>query len=124
MELIIGGAFQGKLTYAVEKYGFRAEDLFDLSAGFPGEEHRCFYHLEGLTRLASKAGLTAPEIVDKLRPYMGNSVVISREIGCGIVPMEPEERLYRERHGAVLQALAREAVSVTRIFCGLPETLK
>lgn len=124
MELILGGAYQGKLTYAVKKHGLSQAGICDLSSGFPKEEQRCFYHLEALTRKASTAGLSAEEIVKRLMPYVKNAVVISREIGCGIVPMEPTERLYREIHGAVLRLLAAEASSVTRVFCGIPEVLK
>lgn len=124
MELIIGGAYQGKLTYAKNKYGFTDGELFDLSSGFPEGGYACFYHLETLTRRAAAEGLSSDEIVKKLMPHIKNAVVISREIGCGIVPMEPAERLYRETHGAVLRALASDSDSVTRIFCGLPEVLK
>ena len=124
MELILGGAYQGKLTYAVNKYGFKEEELFDLSSGFPEKACACFYHMETLTRRAAAEGLSSDEIVKKLMPHIKNAVVISREIGCGIVPMDPVERLYREMHGAVLRALAADADSVTRIFCGLPEVLK
>ena len=117
MELIIGGAYQGKLTYAVKKYGFSKEDLFDLAEGLPGREYRCYYHLEALSR----RGLSSAEIL-ALIPE--NAVVISREIGAGIVPMDPAERLWREAHGAVLRALAERADSVTRIFCGFAEVIK
>ena len=124
MDLIIGGAYQGKLTYAVEKYGFKPDELFDLSSGFPEKAYGCFYHLEALTRRAAEEWLSSDELVKKLMPYIKNSVIISREIGCGIVPMEKNERLYRELHGSVLRRIAEEADSVTRIFCGLPEVLK
>lgn len=123
MELIIGGAYQGKLTYAVKKHGFGSEELFDLSLGFPDGEYGCFYHLEALTRRAAEGGLSPEEIVKRLMPHIKNAVVISREIGCGIVPLDGGERLYRETHGAVLRALAGEADSVTRIFCGIPDAL-
>lgn len=124
MELIIGGAYQGKLTYAKNKYGFTDGELFDLSSGFPEGGYACFYHLEALTKSAAAEGLSPEGTVKALMPHIKNAVVISREIGCGIVPMEPEERLYRETHGAVLRMLASEAASVTRIFCGLEERLK
>ena len=124
MDLIIGGAYQGKLTYAVEKYGFKPDELFGLSSGFPEKAYDCFFHLEAITRRAAAEGLSSDELVKKLMPHIKNSVIVSREIGCGIVPMEPIERLYRELHGSVLRALASEADSVTRIFCGLPEVLK
>ncbi len=124
MDLIIGGAYQGKLTYAVKKYGFSEEALFDLSAGFPEEERACFYHLEALTKSAAAEGLSPDETVKSLLPHIKNAVVISREIGCGIVPTDPAERLWRETHGAVLKMLAAEASSVTRVFLGLGEVLK
>ena len=124
MDLIIGGAYQGKLTYAVKKYGFPEEALCDLSSGFPERGYACFYHLEALTRRAAAEGLSVDEIVKDLMPHIKNAVVISREIGCGIVPTDPAERLWRETHGAVLKMLAAEAASVTRVFCGLGEVLK
>ncbi len=124
MKLIIGGAYQGKLSYAVEKYGFSQEELCDLASGFPAKEYSCYYHLEALTMRAAKEGLSADEIIKRLVPYMENAVIISREIGCGIVPIDPGYRLYREIHGMVLGRLATEASSVARVFCGLAKELK
>lgn len=124
MDLIIGGAYQGKLTYAVEKYGFKPDALFDLSSGFPEKAYGCFYHLEALTRRAAEEWLSSDELVKKLMPYIKNSIVISREVGCGIVPTDASERQYREAHGALLRALCEKAEAVTRIFCGLKEELK
>lgn len=124
MDLIIGGAYQGKLTYAVKRYDLAQNDLCDLSCGFPGGGFRCYYHFERLTRAAVKEGISDEELANALLPYIKNSIIVSREIGCGIVPMEPVERLYRELHGSVLRRIAEEADSVTRIFCGLPEVLK
>ena len=124
MELIIGGAYQGKLTYAVRKYGFREDGLYDLERGLPERRYPCFYHLERLTRSAAERGETEEELFCRLLPLVKDSVVISREIGCGVVPMDPAERLFRELHGGVLRRLAAEADAVTRIFCGLEEKLK
>lgn len=113
MQLILGGAYQGKLTWARARFGLRDEDLCDLASGFvPGK--RCYYHLEELTRNA----VPSPD------DFPPDAILISSEIGCGIVPMDAAERAWRERHGALLQQLARRAETVTRIFCGLPEQLK
>ena len=44
MELVIGGAFQGKLTWALRHYGLTMADVCDLAAGDPvpggGRRHR------------------------------------------------------------------------------------
>ena len=57
-------------------------------------------------------------------PFPEDAVVIAREVGCGVVPMDGGERAWRERHGAALQALAKGADRVYRIFCGLGERLQ
>ncbi|MBQ4429794.1 MAG: bifunctional adenosylcobinamide kinase/adenosylcobinamide-phosphate guanylyltransferase [Clostridia bacterium] len=124
MELIIGGAYQGKLTWAVKEKGLDASELCDLSQSFPSCAFCCFYHLEALSRRAVEAGMSADEMLDRLDPFIENSVVISREIGSGIVPMDAFERLWREEHGRLLSMLASRANRVTRIFCGLAEVLK
>ena len=114
MKLIIGGADQGKLTWAVEQFGLTPDMLCDLARGFqPGK--RCYYHLEALTRTG---GAVSPD------RFPEDAIVISREVGSGVVPMDAAERAWRERHGALLQQLSRRSETVIRIFCGLPQHLK
>ena len=50
MDLIIGGAYQGKLTLAAREYGLTPGDICDLAAGEPALGARCYIHLEELTR--------------------------------------------------------------------------
>ena len=73
-------------------------------------------HLEALTRQE------APEAALPL--LLAAEVVISREIGSGVVPIDAGERAWRERHGRLLRQLAEQAGHVYRIFCGLTEELK
>ena len=114
MVLIIGGAYQGKLTWAVEQFGLTPDTLCDLAQGFqPGK--RCYYHLEAFTRAEESA---APEL------FPEDAVIISREVGSGVVPMDAETREWREAVGRMNAALAAQADTVTRIFCGLPLELK
>ena len=116
MILILGGAYQGKLTYAAKHYALQNSDIFDLSTGDPDRSYPCFTHLEALTKREQD-----PE---KFLPLFRDSILISREIGSGIVPMDPAERAWRERHGALVQRIAAQADRVVRIFCGLEEVLK
>ena len=51
-------------------------------------------------------------------------IIISDEIGNGIVPMEHEEREYRELTGRLLCELANKADRVERIVCGIGERIK
>lgn len=116
MDLIIGGAFQGKLTWALAHYGLTMEDVCDLAAEEPVPGKKCYWHLEALTRRDADAA--------RYLPLFENAVVITREVGGGIVPMDGHERMWRETHGTLVQRLAGEARHVTRILCGLTEVLK
>ena len=92
MILILGGAWQGKLTWAAS-HGM-VGPVFDLKDGWPEAPVRCCRHLEALTRAASDRGETAQQVLDRLLPLTRDAFVISREIGSerhhrifqGIVP--------------------------------------
>ena len=56
MDLIIGGAYQGKLTLAAREYGLTPGDICDLAAGAPVPGARCYVHLEALTRRQEATG--------------------------------------------------------------------
>ena len=100
MDLIIGGAYQGKCTFAAEKYRLTAADICDLATDAPAPA-RCYVHLEALTRRG--------EAAEALPLLLAAEAVISREIGSGVVPMDAGERAWRERHGRLLRRLAQQA---------------
>ena len=60
MILILGGAWQGKLTWAAS-HGM-VGPVFDLKDGWPEAPVRCCRHLEALTRAASDRGETAQQM--------------------------------------------------------------
>src|SRR4051794_25199530 len=64
------------------------------------------------------AGLAA--IVSRAGPV----VVVSDEVGSGIVPMHPGARAYRDLVGIAHQRLAAQADEVHLLVAGLPLTLK
>lgn len=53
-----------------------------------------------------------------------NWIIISDEVGNGIVPMEKEERAYREVLGRILIEAASKADRVERVICGLGQRIK
>ena len=123
MHLVIGGAYQGKLTWAVKEYALSEDELCDLANAEPDALKRCYYHLESFTRRAAIQNMSAESVVLTLC-QREDAVIVSREIGSGIVPMDSSERAMRELHGTVLKRLAMRAETVTRVFCGLAEVLK
>ena len=119
MELIIGGAYQGKLAYARERFALEDGEIFECTdGGEPDRSARCVTHLERYVLSALRAGRT-PE--PDFRP---DAVLLCDDISCGVVPLDPLTRAWREETGRFLIELAGRARGVTRIFCGLPLTLK
>ena len=116
MELVIGGAFQGKLTWALRHYGLTMDDVCDLAVSEPRAGAKCYCHLEALSRRETD--------MTRYLPLFENAVVVCREVSGGIVPMDGDERAWRERHGRLLRQLAESAGHVYRVFCGLTEELK
>ena len=51
-------------------------------------------------------------------------IVIADEIGCGVVPLDKSERVWRERAGRLACMLADRADTVMRVVCGCPQILK
>ncbi|MDR1165587.1 MAG: bifunctional adenosylcobinamide kinase/adenosylcobinamide-phosphate guanylyltransferase [Deltaproteobacteria bacterium] len=64
------------------------------------------------------------ELIKASREYPGPLIVVSNELGGGIVPMDPVTRLYRDAVGQAHQLLAAAADSVFLVVAGIPLRLK
>ena len=53
-----------------------------------------------------------------------NVVLVSEEVGYGIVPADAFERRYRETVGRICTELAAGSSKVTRVVCGIGMVLK
>jgi adenosylcobinamide kinase / adenosylcobinamide-phosphate guanylyltransferase len=62
--------------------------------------------------------------LEAIARHPGPAVVVSDEIGLGLVPMDPGSRAFRDLQGLVHQRLAAAADEVHFMVAGLPLTLK
>ena len=62
--------------------------------------------------------------LEAIRERTGPVIVVSDEIGLGMVPMDPAARGFRDLLGIAHQRLAAEAHEVHVLIAGLPLTLK
>ena len=122
MELIFGGAYQGKTQYAANKYDLKDEEIFTCEGAALSKDARCIRHLERFAKACCKAGLDPREEFQRQAP--GSVCLIADDISCGIVPMDYFERSWREAAGRLLSFLAGRCDTVTRVFCGLPLEIK
>ena len=102
--LFIGGAHQGKASLARKLY----PDL-PLTTGL---------HL--LVRETLARGGDPAALLGGLRGH----VVTCDEVGCGVVPLDRNDRDWREAVGRLGCALAAEADTVVRVTAGLPQAIK
>lgn len=124
MVLIIGGAHQGKLDYAKETFGLSEAEIFSCGGSTVDFSCRCIYGIEDFT-----FACVAEEIdpIAYFRDHRGeweNSILICRDIFCGVVPMGADLRRWRQQTGRLCRYLSAEAEQVSRIFCGLEQRLK
>lgn len=124
MRLIIGGAHAGKRAYAAETYHIPTEEMADGALADPAKVPAlpCVYNFHLLVRRLRQAGQDPAAYAQTLGAT--KLVVIMDETGCGVVPIQQDERLWREDVGRAGCVLARQAQSVERVACGLPIKLK
>ena len=112
MVLVIGGLASGKRSY-VRSLGYTDEQMGTQS--FDGRP--VLVALEELLREGPLDDVTFSDIASR-------EVVCCCEVGMGVVPIDHEERAWRERVGRTCTKLAAEATRVVRMVCGIPMVLK
>lgn len=92
--------------------------------------------LDGLTLWLSLVAGDRPADVDAIldgpvalaraaiREHLGPMIVVSDELGLGMVPLDPVSRAFRDLQGLVHQRLAEDADEVHFLVAGLPLTLR
>lgn len=126
MVLITGGAFQGKKTLAGRLYGLSHSDITDgaecvfdevFTAAAISDYHELVRRL-----LAAKIGVS--EFTERLCAENPRAVITMNEVGCGVIPLQKSERIYREEVGRAGCVIASHSETVIRVFCGIPEAIK
>jgi adenosyl cobinamide kinase/adenosyl cobinamide phosphate guanylyltransferase len=124
MILIIGGAYQGKLDYASDKYPGRSvfqcdieNPQMDLSADIING-----LHLLVLAQIRKE--MDAQLYLKERLPMLKGKIIICDDISCGVVPVDCEMRVWRETTGRCLNMLSNNADEVIRVFCGIGSKIK
>ena len=89
-----------------------------------GTGQRLILHAEQLVNPWLEQGKEpCTEILPWLERWQ-NAVLITQEVGCGLVPVTPQQRQLREAVGHFNRLLAECAETVERVCCGLGMQLK
>lgn len=126
MILIFGGAFQGKLDYALKTYSITEKDVYhcDMESMVINFDKKVIAGLDRFVLACIKEGINAAECladnVDKLR----DKIIICNDISQGVVPVDQMERTWREMTGRCMTYLGQESDEVIRVFCGIGNKVK
>ena len=124
MVFIIGGAYQGKLTYAKAAFHLSSEDIFTCNGTEIDFRKRCIRSIEEFSYACVQAKTDAVKYFASHRAEWENSILICRDIFCGVVPLGAENRAWRQETGRLCRYLSAEAKQVSRVFCGLEQRMK
>lgn len=127
MILIVGGRSQGKKTFVCGLFSGLTEA--DFADGRTEDEDvllqkKVLFHFEGLVRRLLDAGKNPAEFVSAYISARPDGILISDEIGSGIIPMDPFEEEWRETTGRLLCELAQGAEAFYRVTSGIGQRLK
>lgn len=134
MRLIIGGYAQGKLDYVCSKYHVQKDMVWDGvipndADGISDADSTIVVdHFHRWVKKCMEDGACPEDEImvfwERCKKENKDCIIISDEIGNGIVPMDAFEREYRERLGRILIQLADKAEEVERVLCGIGQKLK
>lgn len=126
MILIIGGCCQGRLDFAMQRFGIAETDVFrcteDTEA--PVLSKKCLAYLDRFALNRVRAGEEPAEFLMAREESLKDSILIATDISCGVVPVDPVFRAWREANGRMNNWLAGQADEIWRLFCGIPQRLK
>ena len=127
MKLVIGGYAQGKLFYVLEKYGLQKDVVWDgILPDYTALEQKTVV-IDHFHHWVKNRILDGGYPEKEMEAFLNDSrdcILISDEIGNGIIPLNAFEREYRERMGRILILLAKRAEEVERVICGIGQKIK
>lgn len=126
MKLVIGGAFQGKKAYVKQHLKIKEEDMADgKDASYEALFHcRCIYHFHEWIKKGIEEKWDFKNLAEELLKRNPEVLIITNELGYGVVPVDAFDRTYRETTGRVCTEIAAVCEQVIRVSCGLGMVIK
>ena len=124
MNMYIGGANQGQLALAKEQ----SPDIswIDGKNCLYEEIETCggIYDFQEYIKRMMRDGISTDDLAEKIISSNPNIIIVSDEIGYGLVPIERFLRDYREQTGRICTTLAAYSDHVTRVVMGIGTKIK
>ena len=126
MILIFGGSYQGKLAYALSRFSLTEADVCfcnDEDMAAP-EGKKIVYEIDRWILALIRADMDVAEKMGQFVKNNQDAIVICNDVSCGVVPVDPILRKWREEVGKFLGLLSQYSEEVIRLYCGISTRLK
>ncbi|UOR10878.1 bifunctional adenosylcobinamide kinase/adenosylcobinamide-phosphate guanylyltransferase [Halobacillus amylolyticus] len=134
MDFVTGGAYNGKLDWVIENYDsdytILKDDQQPESVDTPRLiidklEDRIYNYLSDQDEETEKWQKYYRSLMKWEQTFTSRQlVIIGTDITGGIVPMDKQNRLWRDMTGFIYQQLTKDAQRVFRVWFGIPQQLK
>jgi len=126
MILIFGGVYQGKLSFALDRFGLTENDVYRCAEDNADEpvNKKIIYELDKWILALVKADKDVETAIRGFIADNRDAVVICNDISSGVVPVDSVQRKWREAAGRALATVSQKSDEVIRLFCGIPTRIK
>ncbi len=129
MIFIIGGAYQGKLEYALDLFNLKEDDVANCLNADKNDicTKPVIYNFHLLIKRLLEEYKESSKVKEEVNAILAknpNAVIISNEIGYGVVPIDKFDRQYRELTGRISCEVVKNSSEVHRVVCGIGTIIK
>lgn len=129
MQIVFGGAFNGKRQFVKNLINDREVEWHESRLPETAENSTVVAGIEKWVKQQLEQQATEKIITDRIKRLVeiqkgGKHIWILTDMNRGIVPADPLEREMRDIIGRTYQYLFAEAEKITRIWYGVPQTIK
>lgn len=136
MKMIIGGAWQGQLVWAKENCReikeeqwidgkvCGLEEIYTCKGICDFQEYIRRIMLQGRQKPSCDNPVSSEHLAKEIIRRNPEIIIVSNEIGYGLVPVDEFERAYREQVGRVCTELAAFSEEVIRVVMGIGNHIK
>ncbi len=124
MILITGGVYQHKLDFVCNNFKLGKDDICFTGNNLNWNNKKVIYKFNDIIKKWHGEGLNSEENILNILESLKDKIIVIDQIGCGVVPVDENERRLREITGRTCCILAQTADEVYNVMFGLGVKIK
>lgn len=126
MIFIFGGAYQGKLDFALEEFNLEENDVYKCTENDKEIDFgkKIIYGVEEFTFGCIKRNEDPKAHLEKHMDDLESKIIVCTDVSQGVVPIDKYERAWREENSRCMNLISGVSDEVYRVFCGIGSKVK